>query len=78
MDTIAFFFHVYEIINHNVLTKLRAQMTTLIVLTTYGTTRAWQVENFVTHGITDKAPYLSKATMLCLLFLFLLLVSLYN
>ena len=36
MDTIAFFFCVYEIISHEVLTKLRLyiQTTTLIMLTT--------------------------------------------
>ena len=78
MDTIASFFRVYEIINHEVLTKLRAQTRTSIALIIYGTTRAWQVKNLVTHGITDKAPYLSEAMALRLLLLSLLLVSLYN
>ena len=32
-------------------------------------TRAWQVVNLVTHGITDKAPYLSEEITLRLLFL---------
>ena len=61
MDTIASFFCVYEVINHEVLTKLCVQTRTLIVLIIYGTTRAWRVENFVTHGITDKVLYLSEA-----------------
>ena len=81
MDTIASVFHVYEVINHEVLTKLRVQTRksiVLIILIIYGTTRAWRVENLVTHGITDKAPYLSKAITLHLLFLSLLLVSLHN
>ena len=78
MDTIASVFHVYEVINHEVLTKLRVQTRTSIALIIYGTTRAWQVENLVTHGIIDKAPYLSEAIALHLLLLSLLLVSLYN
>ena len=53
-------------------------MTTSIGQKIYGTTRAWQVENLITHGITDKAPYLSKAITLCLLFLSSLFVSLHN
>ena len=32
MDTIASSFGVFEVINHGVLTKVRVQMTTLIVL----------------------------------------------
>ena len=44
----------------------------------YGATKARQVENLATYGIMDKAPYLSEAIMLRLLFLPLLLVSLYN
>ena len=39
---------------------------------------AWGVENLVTHGITDKVPYLSKVIALRLLFLSLLLVFLHN
>ena len=78
MDTITSFFCVHEVLNHEVLTKLCVQMTTSIALIIYGATRAWQVENLVTHGITDKEPYLSKAITLCLLFLSLLLVSLCN
>ena len=73
MDTIASFFHVYKV--H---TKLHVQMRISIALIIYGTTTAWRVENLVTHGITDKAPYLSKAIAFCLLLLSLLLVSLYN
>ena len=61
MDTIVSFFCVYEVINCEVLTKVRVQTRTSIALIIYGITRAWQVENIVTHGITDKAPYLSKA-----------------
>ena len=61
METLASFFHVYEVINHEVLTKLRIQTRTSMALIIYGTTRAWRVENLVTHGITDKAPYLSEA-----------------
>ena len=38
-------------------------------------TRAYQVENLVKRGITDKASYLSEAIMLRLLFLSILLVS---
>ena len=78
METLASFFRVYEVINHKVLTKLRVQMRTSIALIIYGTTRAWQVENLVTHGITDKAPYLSEVIALRLLFLSLLLVFLHN
>ena len=78
MDTIASFCCVYEVVNHEILTKLHIQTTTLIGLIIYGTTRAWQIENLVTHGITDKAPYPSKAIALRLLFLSLLVVSLYN
>ena len=80
MDTIACFFHVYEVVNHEVLTKLCIQTTTSIALIIYGATRAWRIENLVTHGpgITDKAPYLSEAIKLYLLFLSVLLVSLQN
>ena len=78
METLASFFHVYEVINHEVLTKLRVQTRTLIALIIYGTTRAWRVENLVTHGITDKAPYISEVIALRLLFLSLLLVFLHN
>ena len=78
MDTTASFFRVYEVIYHEIFTKLRVQTSTSIALIIYGTTRAWRVENLVTHGITDKAPYLSKAITLYLLLLSLLLVSLYN
>ena len=73
MDTIASFFHVYEVINHEVFAKLCIQTTTSIALLIYGATRAWQIENLITHGITDKAPYLGKTIMLHLLFLPLLL-----
>ena len=41
MDTIASFFHVYKVINHEVLTKLRVQTIISIVLIIYGTTKAW-------------------------------------
>ena len=34
----------------------------------YGATKARRVENLATHGIMDKAPYLSEAIMLRLLF----------
>ena len=78
MDTIASFFCVYEVINHEVLTKLRVQTRTSIALIIYGTTRAWRVKSLITHGITDKTPYLSEAIALRLLLLSLLLVSLYN
>ena len=78
METLASFFRVYEVINHEVLTKLRVQMRTSIALIIYGTTREWRVENLVTHGITDKAPYLSEVIALRLLFLSLLLVFLHN
>ena len=78
MDTIPSFFRVYEVINHEVLTKLRVQTRTSIALIIYGTTRAWRVENLVTRGITDKALYLCEAMALRLLLLSLLLVSLYN
>ena len=78
METLASFFHVYEVINQEVLTKLRIQTRTSIELIIYGTTRTWQVENLVTHGITDKAPYLSEVIVLRLLFLSLLLVFLHN
>ena len=78
MDTIALFFCVYGVINHEVLTTLCAQTTTSIALTICGATRAWGVENLVKHGITDKAHYLSKVIMLRWLFLSLLLVSLHN
>ena len=61
MDTIAYFFCVYAVISHEVLTKLCIKATTSIAPTIYGATRAWLVENLVIHGITDKAPYLSKA-----------------
>ena len=60
MDTITSFFRVYKVINHEVLTKLHVQTIASIVHIIYGTTRAWRVESFVTHGITDKAPYLSE------------------
>ena len=36
MDTIASFFHVYEVINHEILTKLRLQVTKSIGLIIYG------------------------------------------
>ena len=78
METLASFFCVYEVINHKVLTKLRVQTRTSIAHIIYGTTRAWRVENIVTHGITDKAPYLREAIALRLLFLSLLLVILHN
>ena len=80
METLASFFRVYEVINHEILTKLRVQTRTSIALIIYGTTsyRAWRVENLVTHGITDKAPYLSEVIALRLLFLSLLLVFLHN
>ena len=61
MDTIASFFHVYAVISHEVITKLSVQTATSIVSTIYGATRAWLVEKLIIHGITDKAPYLSKA-----------------
>ena len=76
METLASFFRVYEVINHEVLTKLRIQTRTSIALIIYGTTRTWRVENLITHGITDKAPYLSEVIALRLLFLSLLLVFL--
>ena len=47
-------------INHEDLTKLCVQTRTSIVLIIYSTTRAWRVENLVTHDITDKALYLSE------------------
>ena len=64
--------------NHEILTKLRVQTIKSIAPIIYGATRAWRAENHITHGITDKAPYLSKEIVLRLLFLSLLLVSLYN
>ena len=67
MDTIASFFHVYKVKNHKVFNKLCVQTTTLIRLVIYDAIRVCQVENLVTHGITYKAPYLSKAVMLRLL-----------
>ena len=60
MDTITSFFHVYKVIHHELLTKLHVQTIASIAHIIYGTTRAWRVENLITHGITDKAPYLSK------------------
>ena len=36
MDTIASFFHLYEVENHKVITKLHVQTTTSIALTIYG------------------------------------------
>ena len=78
MDTVALFFRVYKVINHEILTKLRVQTIKSIAPIIYGTIRAWRVENHVTHDITDKAPYQSEAVTLRLLFLSLLLVSLYN
>ena len=78
METLASFFRVYEVINCEVLTKLHIQTRTSIALIIYGTTRVWRVENLVTHGITDIAPYLSEAIALRLLFLSLLFVSLHN
>ena len=78
MDTVASFFRVYKVINHEVLTKLCKQTIKSIALIIYGVTRAWRVENLITHGITDKGPYLSEAIALRLLFLSLLFVSLYN
>ena len=82
METLASFFRVYEVINHEVLTKLRVQTRTSIALIIHGSTRAWprawRVENLVTHGITDKVPYLSEVIALRLLFISLLLVFLHN
>ena len=78
MDTIATFFRIYEVINHEALTKLHVQTIKSIVPTIYGATRAWRVENLVINGITDKPPYLSKVITLHLLFLSLLLVFLHN
>ena len=78
MDTITSFFRVYKVINHEVLTKLHVQAIASIAHIIYDAIRAWQAENLVTHGITDKAPYLSKEITLRLLFLSLLLVSLHN
>ena len=78
MDTITSFFHVYKVINHEVLTKLHVQTIALIAHIIYGATRAWQVENLVTHGITDKASYVSEEITLRLLFLSLMLISLHN
>ena len=78
MDTVASFFRVYKVMNHEVLTKLHVQTIKSIAPIIYGATRAWQAENHITHGITDKAPYLSEPIALHLLFLSLLLVSLYN
>ena len=49
---------VYKVINYEVLTKLCEQMIKSTALIIYGTTRAWRVENLITHGITDKGPYL--------------------
>ena len=63
MDTIASFFRVYAVISHDILTKLCVQTITSIAPTISGATRAWLVENLVIHGITDKAPYLSKVIM---------------
>ena len=78
METLASFFHVYEVINREVLTKLRIQTRTSIALIIYGTTGVWRVEGLVTHGITDGAPCLGGAMALRLLFLSLLLVSLHG
>ena len=79
MDTITSFFRVYKVINHEVLTKLHVQTIASIAhIIIYGAIRAWRAENLVTHGITDKAPYLSKEITLRLLFLSLLLVSSHN
>ena len=60
MDTITSFFCVYKVINHEVLTKLHVHTIASIAYIIYGATRAWQAKNLVTHGITDKAPYLSE------------------
>ena len=79
MDTITSFFRVYNLINHEVLAKLQNRSTiTSIAHIIYGTTRAWRVDILVTHGITDKAPYLSEEITLRLLFLSLLLIFLHN
>ena len=78
METLASFFRVYEVINHEVLTKLCVQRRTSIARIIHGTTRAWRVENLVTHGVTDKVPYLSEVIALRLLFISLLLVFLHN
>ena len=78
MDTIASFFCVYEVMNHEIHDKLCIQTTILITPTIYGGTSVWRVENLITHGITDRALYLSEAITLCLLFLSLLLVSSHN
>ena len=57
MDTVASLFCVYKVINHEVLTKLDVQMTTLIVLIIYGTTILDMVSREpCSHGITDKTP----------------------
>ena len=40
METLAFFFCVYEVINHEILTKLRVQTRTSIALIIHGTTTA--------------------------------------
>ena len=79
MDTIGSSFRVYES------RGLRVQTTTLIALPDIiiygaldGATRAQQVENLVTCGITDKASYLSETITLHLLFLSILPISLYN
>ena len=67
MDTIASFFCLYEVINHEVLTKLHVQMTISIALVSMVLLE--HGKNLITHGIADKAPYLSKAITLCVLFL---------
>ena len=53
MDTVASFLRVYKVINHEVLTKLRVQTIKSIAPIIYGATRAWRVENHITHGIAD-------------------------
>ena len=61
MDTITSFFRVYKVINREVLTKLHVDTIASIAYhIIYGATRAWRAKNLVTHGITDKAPYLSE------------------
>ena len=57
MNTIASFFHVYEVINHKALTKLRVQPTILIVLPqiiiyrmegNFGSGKIWRIYNINT------------------------------
>ena len=72
METLASFFRVYEVINHEVLTKLRVQTRTSIALIIYGTTRAWRVENLVAHGITDKSSLPKRSNNITLVISFLI------